>query len=79
MSRATVTIFVPDGYADAGEFLKDCQFERAEPSSAQLSLADELQRLCCAETEGKFFDRVTDNIDNILFALRSSPSPEQTK
>lgn len=26
--RATVTIFVPDGYADAGEFLKDCQFER---------------------------------------------------
>jgi hypothetical protein len=28
--RATVTIFVPDGYADAREFLKDCQFESAE-------------------------------------------------
>lgn len=28
--RQTVTIFVPDGYANADEFLKDCQFERAE-------------------------------------------------
>ncbi len=28
--RETVTLFVPDGYADAAEFLKDCQFERAE-------------------------------------------------
>jgi hypothetical protein len=26
--RATVTVFVPDGYADAAEFLRDCQFER---------------------------------------------------
>lgn len=28
--RPTVTIVVPDGHADADEFLKDCQFERAE-------------------------------------------------
>lgn len=34
-------------------------------------LADELQRLCCAETEGKFFDCVTDNITEIIAALRS--------
>ena len=33
-------------------------------------LADELKRLCCAETEGKFFDCVTDNIDTIITALR---------
>lgn len=26
--RPTVTVFVPDGYANAAEFLKDCQFER---------------------------------------------------
>jgi hypothetical protein len=29
--RETVTIYVPDGYKDAKEFLKDCQFERAPP------------------------------------------------
>ena len=34
-------------------------------------LADQLKRLCCAETEGKFFDCVTDNIDEIISALRS--------
>jgi hypothetical protein len=28
--RETVTLFVPEGYADADDFLKDCQFERAE-------------------------------------------------
>lgn len=33
-------------------------------------LADELERLCCAETEGKFFDCVTDNITEIISALR---------
>ena len=26
--RPTVTIFVPDGYANASEFLQDCKFER---------------------------------------------------
>jgi hypothetical protein len=36
------------------------------------SLADQLQRLCCAETEGKFFDCVTENIDTIIAALRCS-------
>jgi hypothetical protein len=30
MTRATVTIYVPDGYKDAEEFLRDCQFEPAE-------------------------------------------------
>ena len=34
-------------------------------------LAAQLKRLCCAETEGKFFDCVTDNIDEIISALRS--------
>ena len=33
-------------------------------------LADDLERLCCAETEGKFFDLVTDNIGEIIAALR---------
>jgi hypothetical protein len=33
-------------------------------------LADELERLCCAETEGKFFDAITDNIQTIIAALR---------
>lgn len=36
-----------------------------------LDLANELERLCCAETEGKFFDCVTDNIDAIIAALRA--------
>ncbi len=29
--RETVTIYVPSGYKDAAEFLKDCQFEVAKP------------------------------------------------
>lgn len=29
--RETVIIYVPDGYKDAKEFLRDCQFERAPP------------------------------------------------
>ena len=37
------------------------------------TLADQLKRLCCAETEGKFFDCVTDNIDEIITALRTAP------
>ncbi len=41
-----------------------------------LELADELQRLCCAETEGKFFDCVTDNISKIISALRQAAAPE---
>lgn len=28
--RQTVTIYVPDGYRDAEEFLSDCQFEAVE-------------------------------------------------
>jgi hypothetical protein len=33
-------------------------------------LANDLERLCCAETEGKFFDMVTDSIEEILRGLR---------
>lgn len=33
-------------------------------------LADYLERLCCAETEGKFFDMVTESIEEILRGLR---------
>ena len=29
-ARETVTLFVPDGYKDASEVWKDCQFERAK-------------------------------------------------
>lgn len=39
------------------------------------NLADELEKLCCAETEGKFFDCVTDNIQTILSALRIAAPP----
>jgi hypothetical protein len=35
-------------------------------------LADELARLCCAETEGEFFDCVTDNVQTIIDALRAA-------
>lgn len=30
--REIVTIYVPDGYKDAKEFLRDCNFERATSS-----------------------------------------------
>lgn len=33
-------------------------------------LSEKLNRLCCAETEGQFFDCVTDNIQEIIRALR---------
>lgn len=28
--RETITLYVPDGYRDAREFLADCQFEAVE-------------------------------------------------
>ena len=49
------------------------------PTEAMLELADKLQTLCCAETEGKFFDCVTDNIETILDALRSSQNGERER
>ena len=45
-------------------------------TTPQTILADELERLCCAETESKFFDCVTNNIDTIIAALRSPPGSE---
>jgi hypothetical protein len=48
-----------------------------EPTAqTKVELADELERLCCAETEGKFFDCVTDNIGTIIAALRSAAAPD---
>lgn len=41
-------------------------------------LADQLKRLGCAETEGKFFDCVTDNIDTIIAALRATQPATST-
>lgn len=35
-----------------------------------MKIADDLERLCCAETEGKFFDYVTESIGEIIAALR---------
>jgi hypothetical protein len=43
------------------------------------SLADKLKRLCCAKTEGQFFDCVTDNIDEIISGLRNSDRIERVK
>lgn len=34
------------------------------------NLADELSRLCCAETEKGFFDLVTDRIETIIADIR---------
>jgi hypothetical protein len=44
-ARKTVTLYVPDGYRDADEFLKDCQFERADipPSELLETLIKSLQ------------------------------------
>ena len=44
-----------------------------EPTS-NAKLADDLARLCCAETEGRFFDLVTDRIQDIIAVLRASRS-----
>lgn len=35
-------------------------------------IADELQRLCCAETEGAFFDYVTESVGTIQRHLRQN-------
>ena len=40
------------------------------------ALADELERLCYAETEGKFLDCVTDNLKDIVAALRAQQGGE---
>lgn len=48
----------------------------AKAPQEQIDLADALQHLCCAETEGEFFDCVTDNIGKILLALRNAPPQE---
>jgi hypothetical protein len=44
-------------------------------------IADDLERLCCAETEGKFFDYVTDSIGDIIKGLRGNAQavPEPAK
>lgn len=38
--------------------------------AALVKLADELEKLCCAETEGKFFDLVSESMPTILAGLR---------
>ena len=40
-------------------------------------LADDLQRLCCAKTESKFFDLVTDSIQQISEGLRFAASLQE--
>lgn len=47
----------------------------AKVPTPHTALADELETLCCAETEGKFFDCVTDNIGTIIRALRGVAQP----
>lgn len=41
-------------------------------------IADDLERLCCAETEGKFFDYVTESIGTIIAALRENERLRET-
>lgn len=39
-------------------------------------IADELERLCCAESEGQFFDYVTESVGTICRLLRENdPRP----
>lgn len=45
--------------------------ERAMGQTPQHKLAKELKELCCAETEGKFFNTVAENIDKITEALNA--------
>jgi hypothetical protein len=40
--------------------------------SKATEIADELDRLCCAETEGAFFDYVTESVGTICRLLRES-------
>jgi hypothetical protein len=42
-------------------------------------LANDLERLCCAETESKFFDMVTDSIGEILRGLRIAAQQESAQ
>lgn len=48
--------------------------EDQQPGPHQ-ALADRLARLCCAETEGQFFNVVTDNITTIIKALEAYERP----
>jgi hypothetical protein len=34
--RKTVTLYIPDGYANAREFLRDCQFEQAPIATVEM-------------------------------------------
>ncbi len=45
MTRPTVTIYIPDGYKDANEFLTDCQFEPVQRSSADNASEDAMTAL----------------------------------
>jgi hypothetical protein len=49
--------------------------EHPDRAHSNAWLASELEKLCCAETEGKFFNLVTDNIQEIFAALRATPTP----
>jgi len=58
-------------------FAKPAQVAQPVPEGYAQKLADELSRLCAASTEGKFFDKVTDNIATIVLALNAyNPKPE---
>lgn len=47
----------------------DAATERGKKTAAT-RLADDLERLCCAETEKQFFDYVSERIGNITALLR---------
>lgn len=44
--------------------------ERAKRMAAT-RLADDLERLCCAETEKQFFDYITERVGSITALLRA--------
>lgn len=56
-------------------FSKPAQVADPLPQGATQKLATELTQLCAAETEGKFFDKVTDNIATIVLALNAYNPP----
>jgi hypothetical protein len=53
--------------------------ERMKGMDDYSRLANDLERLCCAETESKFFDMVTDSIEEILRGLRIAAEHTSTQ
>ena len=51
--RATVTIYVPNGYSDAAEFLRDCQFEPI-PSREERQVCEDCGKPAGSNSDKRF-------------------------